>query len=158
MPASRATTQSEDCLYLNVWSPAGAAPASLPVMVWLHGGGFTGGSGADARAEGARLAQRGAVVVSFNYRSGMFGFLAHPGLSAESAHGTSGNYGLLDQLAALAWVQRNIGPFGGDRARVTVFGVSAGSASISLLLTSPAATGLFHQAILHSPGAGRPLA
>jgi para-nitrobenzyl esterase len=156
--ASRAPSMSEDCLYLNVWSPAGAAPGSLPVMVWVHGGGFVGGSGADARSEGTQLAREGVVVVSFNYRSGMFGFLAHPGLSRESAQGTSGNYGLLDQLQALRWVRDNIAGFGGDPRRVTVFGVSAGSASISLLLTSPMAEGLFQQAILHSPGAGRPLA
>jgi para-nitrobenzyl esterase len=158
MAASRAPSMSEDCLYLNVWSPAGAAPRSLPVMVWVHGGGFVGGSGADARCEGTQLAREGVVVVSFNYRSGMFGFLAHPGLSQESAQGTSGNYGLLDQLQALRWVRDNIAGFGGDPRRVTVFGVSAGSASISLLLTSPMAEGLFQQAILHSPGAGRPLA
>ncbi len=158
MPASRAGTVSEDCLFLNVWSPAAAPPGALPVMVWLHGGGFVGGSGAETRCDGTALAQQGVVVVSLNYRTGLFGFLAHPGLSAESPQRSSGNYGLLDQLAALAWVRDSIGAFGGDPSRVTVFGVSAGSASISLLLTSPAAEGLFHQAILHSPGAGRPLA
>ncbi|VTU17457.1 Fumonisin B1 esterase [Variovorax sp. SRS16] len=158
MPASRAPSMGEDCLYLNVWSPAGAAPGSLPVMVWVHGGGFVGGSGADARCEGTQMAREGVVVVSFNYRSGMFGFLAHPALSRESGQGVSGNYGLLDQLQALAWVRDNIAAFGGDPRRVTVFGVSAGSASISLLLSSPMAQGLFQQAILHSPGAGRPLA
>ncbi len=158
MPASQAPSMSEDCLYLNVWSPAGAAPGSLPVMVWIHGGGFAGGSGADARCEGSHLTREGVVVVSFNYRSGLFGFLAHPGLSRESEARVSGNYGLLDQLQALRWVRDNIAGFGGDPRRVTVFGVSAGSASISLLLTSPMAAGLFQQAILHSPGAGRPLA
>lgn len=158
LPVSRAPTQSEDCLMLNVWSPCEAANSPRPVMVWLHGGGFTGGSGADARCEGTRLAQHGVVVVTFNYRSGLFGFLAHPGLSAESEHGVSGNYGMLDQLALLRWVRDNIAGFGGDPTRVTVFGVSAGSASIALLLTSPLALGLFHQAIAHSPGAGRPLA
>jgi len=155
---------SEDCLFVNVWSPvatAGAGPG-LPVMVWLHGGGFVGGSGADARTEGQHLAARGVVVVSFNYRSGLFGWLAHPALS-EEARGlggvrTSGNYGLLDQMAALRWVQRNIAAFGGDPARVTAFGVSAGSASIALLLTLAQAEGLFQQAILHSPGTARPLA
>jgi para-nitrobenzyl esterase len=154
----RAPRQDEDCLYLNVWTPTPQAGAALPVLVWVHGGGFTSGSGSDRRCDGAALAAEGAVVVTFNYRSGLFGFLAHPALSAESAHGVSGNYGLLDQMAALAWVRDNIARFGGDPARVTVFGVSAGSASISLLLASPQAKGLFQRAILHSPGAGRPLA
>ncbi|MBL8359605.1 MAG: carboxylesterase/lipase family protein [Rubrivivax sp.] len=156
LPPSRAPGQSEDGLFLNVWSPAGAR--SLPVMVWIHGGGFVGGSGADARSDGTALASRGVVVVSFNYRSGVFGFLAHPDLAAESPQGTSGNVGLLDQLAALRWVREHIAAFGGDPAQVTVFGVSAGSASIALMLTMPAAAGLFHRAILHSPGCGRPLA
>jgi para-nitrobenzyl esterase len=161
-PILRAGRMSEDCLYLNIWSPADAAPGSLPVMVWVHGGGFVGGSGADARTEGHLLAARGVVVVSFNYRSGLFGWLAHPGLSAEGEQQdgarTSGNYGLLDQLAALQWVRQNIAAFGGDAARITAFGVSAGSASIALMLTMPAAAGLFQRAILHSPGCGRPLA
>jgi para-nitrobenzyl esterase len=154
----RAPRQDEDCLYLNVWTPSLDRGARLPVMVWVHGGGFTGGSGSDIRSDGARLAGEGAVVVSFNYRSGLFGFLAHPALSRESQQGVSGNYGLLDQLAALAWVRENIAHFGGDPARVTAFGVSAGSASISLLLAAPSAKGTFQRAILHSPGAGRPLA
>jgi para-nitrobenzyl esterase len=154
----RAPRQDEDCLYLNVWTPSLERGARLPVMVWLHGGGFTGGSGSDLRCDGERLAAEGAVVVTLNYRSGLFGFLAHPTLSLESAHGVSGNYGLLDQMAALAWVHDNIAVFGGDPARITTFGVSAGSASISLLLAAPAAKGLFQRAILHSPGAGRPLA
>jgi para-nitrobenzyl esterase len=158
MLASAAPSQGEDCLTLNIWSPRGASPGSLPVMVWLHGGGFVGGSGADRRCEGARLAAHGVVVVSLNYRVGLFGYLAHPALSAESSHGVSGNYGLLDQLAALQWVRENIAGFGGDAGRVTMFGVSAGSASIALMLVAPAAAGLFHQAILHSPGTARPLA
>jgi carboxylesterase type B len=157
LPASRAPSMSEDCLYANVWSPADAAPGERPVMVWLHGGGFVGGSGADARCEATALARRGVVVVTFNYRAGLFGYLAHPALSRE-AKGRSGNYGLLDQLAALAWVRENIAVFGGDPMQVTAFGVSAGSASIALLLTAPAAQGLFHRAILHSPGTARPLA
>ena len=127
-------------------------------MVWLHGGGFVAGSGADARSDGARLAQQGVVVVTFNYRSGVFGWLAHPALSRESPQRTSGNYGLLDQLAALRWVREHVAGFGGDASRVTVFGVSAGSASIALLLTAPGAEGLFQRAILHSPGTARPLA
>jgi para-nitrobenzyl esterase len=154
----RAPRQDEDCLYLNVWTPAPDPAARLPVMVWLHGGGFTGGSGSDLRCDGARLAVEGAVVVTLNYRSGLFGFFAHPALSRESDHGVSGNWGLRDQLAALAWVRENIAAFGGDPARVTAFGVSAGSASLSLLLASPLAAGAFDRAILHSPGAGRPLA
>jgi para-nitrobenzyl esterase len=155
---SRAPSQSEDCLYLNVWAPADAAQGSLPVMVWFNGGGFERGSGADAANDGTRMAAQGVIVVSFNYRAGMFGFLAHPGLSCESAQGVSGNYGLLDQIAALQWVRDNISAFGGDPKRVTAFGVSAGSASIALLLASPLGKGLFQQAILHSPGAARPLA
>ncbi len=157
-PRSRAPSQSEDCLYLNVWAPAGAAPGALPVMVWFNGGGFERGSGADSANDGAAMAAQGAIVVSFNYRAGLFGFMAHPGLSRESEHGVSGNYGLLDQIAVLQWVRRNIAAFGGDPQRVTAFGVSAGSASIALLLASPMGKGLFQQAILHSPGAGRPLA
>ncbi len=147
----RGAGMSEDCLHVNVWAPAAAAAGSLPVMVWIHGGGFAGGSGSDVRSDGSLLASQGVVVVSFNYRAGLFGFLAHPALSRESPDGVSGNYGLLDQLAALRWVRDNIAAFGGDASRVTVFGVSAGSASISLLLTSERARGLFQQAILHSP-------
>lgn len=157
-PRFRAARQDEDCLYLNIWTPALGEDAQLPVLVWLHGGGFTGGSGSDLRSDGARLAAEGAVVVTLNYRCGLFGFLAHPALSAESQHGVSGNYGLLDQLAALSWIRTHIESFGGDRARITVFGVSAGSASISLLLASPLARTAFDRAILHSPGAARPLA
>lgn len=155
---SRAPRQDEDCLYLNVWTPQTGADAKLPVLVWIHGGGFTHGSGSDAGCDGALLAAEGAVVVTLNYRSGLFGFLAHPGLSAESEQGVSGNYGLMDQVAALHWVRDNIAAFGGDPARVMAFGVSAGSASISLLLASPFGKGLFQRAALHSPGAARPLA
>lgn len=154
----RAGRQSEDALAINIWAPAQRPARGLPVMVWFHGGGFTGGSGSDRRCDGAALARRGVVVVSFNYRSGVFGFLAHPELCREDDRGCAGNYGLLDQLQALRWVRDHIAAFGGDPRRVTVFGVSAGSASIALLLTSPLASGLFHRAILHSPGAGRPLA
>lgn len=155
---SRAPRQDEDCLYLNVWTPALDAAAHLPVLVWLHGGGFTGGSGSDLYCDGARLASEGAVVVTLNYRCGLFGFLAHPALSAESPHRVCGNYGLLDQLAALEWVRANIAAFGGDPGRITAFGMSAGSASLSLLLASPQARGRFDRAILQSPGAARPLA
>lgn len=153
----RAKAQSEDCLYLNIWTPEGARPGELPVMVWVHGGGFVSGSGADARCDGAAFAARGAVVVTFNYRSGIFGFLAHPGLAQESAQASAGNYGLLDQIAALRWVRENIAAFGGSPDRVSVFGVSAGSASIALLLVSPLARGLFQRAMMHSPGTCRPL-
>ena len=157
-PLFRAPHQSEDCLYLNVWAPAFKDGKKLPVLVWIHGGGFVGGSGSDQRSDGALMAAKGVVVVSFNYRSGVFGFLAHPELSAESELNVSGNYGLQDQIAALKWIQKNIDQFNGDPNKVTVFGVSAGSASISLLLTCPQAKGLFQQSILHSPGAARPLA
>lgn len=158
MATLRGPRQDEDALYLNVWTPALNASARLPVLVWIPGGGFLGGTGSDPVNDGARLAAEGAVVVALNYRVGLFGFLAHPALSAESEHGVSGNYGLQDQLAALHWVRQNIESFGGDPQRVTAFGVSAGGASIALLLTAPAARGLFHRAILQSPGAGRPLA
>jgi para-nitrobenzyl esterase len=154
----RSAAQSEDSLFLNVWAPVDAATGTLPVLVWIPGGGFVSASGSDLRTDGANMAAQGAVVVTLNYRAGLFGFLAHPGLSQESPEGVSGNYGLLDQIEALRWVARNIAAFGGDPGRVTAFGVSAGSASIALLLTSPMAAGLFQQAILHSPGAGRPLA
>jgi para-nitrobenzyl esterase len=142
---------SEDCLFLNVWTPAKNAGDRLPVMVWIHGGAFTLGSGSDELYDGAALADKGVVVVTFNYRLGVLGFLAHPGLSAESPHQVSGNYGLLDQVAALRWVQRNIAQFGGDPHRVTIFGQSAGAASVSLLLVSPPAQGLFQGAIAESP-------
>lgn len=155
-PFSRAAAQSENCLSLNVWSPSGAS--RLPVMVWFPGGGFIGGSGSDRRTDGARLAAEGAVVVAINYRIGLAGFMAHPQLSGESAAATSGNYGLLDQIQALRWVRDNIERFGGDARNVTAFGCSAGSASLSLLLTLPQAEGLIHKAILQSPGAFRPLA
>jgi len=142
--------QSEDCLYLNVFTPAGSAGDRLPVMVWIHGGGFTTGSGSQAYYDGAALARRGVVVVTINYRLGPFGFFAHPALSAESPHGVSGNYGLLDQIAALQWVQRNIAAFGGDPERVTIFGESAGSVSVCWHLVSPLSEGLFHRAIAQS--------
>jgi para-nitrobenzyl esterase len=149
---------SEDCLYLNVWTAGLGHEERRPVIVWLHGGGFIGGSGAAPRTEGAWLAGQGAVVVTVNYRLGALGFLAHPGLSQASADGASGNFGLQDQLAALRWVRDNIAGFGGDPDNVTLVGVSAGGGCISLLLTSPAATGLFHKVIVQSPGAMRPLA
>ena len=142
---------SEDCLFINVWTPERARAARRPVLVWIYGGAFRGGSSAYAMYDGTALAREGVVVVSFNYRVGIFGFFAHPGLSAESAQHASGNYGLLDQLAALRWVRDNIASFGGDPNQVTVFGESAGAASIALLMTSPLAKGLFKGAIMQSP-------
>jgi len=138
---------SEDCLFLNVWTPAASSDARLPVMVWIHGGGFQAGSGSEPRQDGARLARKGVVVVSMNYRLGVFGFLAHPELTKASAHGASGNYGLMDQIAALRWVKANIAAFGGDPGNVTIFGESAGSFAVSGLMASPPAAGLFHRAI-----------
>jgi len=155
---SLAPGPSEDCLYLNVWAPRDASPGRYPVMVWIYGGGFTGGSAAMPFYDGEALAKQGVVVVTFNYRTNILGFFAHPALSRESGNGVSGNYGLLDVLAALRWVQENAGAFGGDRDRVTVFGESAGASAIGLLLTSPLSQGLFSGAILESPGLMRPLA
>jgi para-nitrobenzyl esterase len=141
----------EDCLYLNVWTAAKNESAKLPVMVWIYGGAFTEGSSAIAVYDGAELAKKGVIVVTFNYRVGPLGFLAHPELTQEG--GTSGNYGLLDQIAALKWVQRNIAHFGGDPAKVTVFGQSAGAMSVASLMRSPLAKGLFARAIaLSGPG------
>ena len=154
---SLAPGMSEDCLYLNIWSPHGEAHARRPVMVWVYGGSFVGGTAAMPFYDGTALARRGVVVVTFNYRTGVLGFLAHPGLSRESEARSSGNYGLLDILAVLGWVNRNIESFGGDPRRVTVFGESAGASAIGLLLTSPKSRGLFANAILESPGLLRPL-
>ena len=139
---------SEDCLYLNIWTPA--APddgARLPTMVWIHGGGFVVGSGAEPRYDGARLAARGILVVTLNHRLNALGFLAHPELTAESEHRASGNYGMLDLVAALQWVKRNIAAFGGDPDRVTIAGESAGSEAASALMASPLAKGLFARVI-----------
>jgi para-nitrobenzyl esterase len=138
---------SEDCLYLNVWTPAKSADAKLPVMVWIYGGGFHAGGSSEPRQDGGHLATKGVVVVSMNYRLGVFGFFSHPGLTAESGRGSSGNYGIMDQTAALRWVQRNIAAFGGDPANVTIFGESAGSYSVSIQMASPTARGLFQKAI-----------
>ena len=142
---------SEDCLYLNVWTPAKSAADALPVMVWIYGGGFVGGMTGIPAYDGARLAEKGVVLVSIAYRVGAFGFLAHPALSKESGKG-SGNYGLQDQIAGLRWVKGNIARFGGDPSRVTIFGESAGGISVSMLAASPAAKGLFHRAISESGG------
>ncbi len=140
---------SEDCLYANVWTPEFTSSAKLPVMVWIHGGGNYEGRGQDPPL-GPALARMGVVVVSFNYRLGVFGFLAHPALTAESPHHSSGNYGLLDQIEALKWVRANISKFGGDPGVVTIFGESAGAADACLLMTSPLAAGYFQRAILES--------
>ncbi len=147
---------SEDCLYLNIWTPVDLQAAlnpdhALPVMVWIHGGAYLIGSGHDIEA--GRLARRGVVVVAINYRLGVLGFLAHPALTAESIHGASGNYGLMDQIAALEWVQANIAAFGGDSHRVTIAGASSGAASVNLLVVAQLARGLFHRAIAQSGAA-----
>jgi para-nitrobenzyl esterase len=146
----------EDCLYLNIWTPATSPDGRLPVLVWIHGGGLTIGSGSMRTYHGHNLAARGAVVVTINYRLGPFGFFPHPALSAESAHGVSGNYGLLDQVAALRWVQGNIEAFGGDPRHVAIFGESGGSQSVLCLMASPLSAGLFRGAIAESgtPGDG----
>jgi para-nitrobenzyl esterase len=144
-------TMSEDCLYLNIWTPAKKATDALPVMVWIYGGGFAGGTVGGPSWEGTQLAQKGVVLVSIAYRVGVFGFLAHPELSKESGHG-SGTYGLLDQIAALKWVKENIAKFGGDTSRITIFGESAGGISVSMLAASPQAKGLFTQIISESGG------
>ncbi|MDQ0465031.1 para-nitrobenzyl esterase [Caulobacter ginsengisoli] len=144
---------SEDCLSLNVWAPAKAGPKDskgAPVIVWIHGGSFAGGSSRETLYEGTKMAGRGVVVVSINYRLGVLGFLAHPELSAESPDGLSGNWGLLDQVEALRWVQRNIAAFGGDPGNVTIAGESAGGLSVAYLMAMPSARGLFAKAILQS--------
>ncbi len=141
---------SEDCLYLNVWTPAKSVDARLPVMVWIYGGGFLSGTTSAPMLDGKHFAQKGVVLVSVAYRLGAFGFLADPGLSAESPHQVSGNYGLLDVVAALQWVQANVGKFGGDASRVTIFGQSAGGAVVCMLAASPLAKGLFQGAISES--------
>jgi para-nitrobenzyl esterase len=144
---------SEDCLTLNVWVPAKPSAAKLPVMVWIYGGGFVAGTTSEARQDGTHLAQQGVIVVSMNYRLGVFGFFVHPELAKESGHNAAGNYGLLDQTAALRWVHDNIAAFGGDPGNVTIFGESAGSFSVSAQMASPLAKGLFQKAIGESGGA-----
>ncbi len=144
---------SEDCLTLNVWVPDKHAEPKLPVMVWIYGGGFVAGTTSESRQDGSHLAQQGVIVVSMNYRLGVFGFLVHPELAKESGHNSAGNYGLLDQLAALKWVRDNIAAFGGDPGNVTIFGESAGSFSVSAQMASPLAKGLFQKAIGESGAA-----
>src|SRR5208283_5092351 len=144
------SAMSEDCLYLNVWTPSFTPTVPAPVMVFIHGGSFITGSGSQPQYDGANLANRGVVVVTINYRLGILGFLAHPDLTVESPRHTSGNYGLLDQLAALRWVRENIAAFGGDPRNVTLFGESAGSIDAGALVTSPLAAGLFQRVIIES--------
>lgn len=150
--APLATIPAEDCLFLNVWRPAGAAGKRLPVMVWIHGGGFMNGGTSPAIYDGSRMARDGVVVVSANHRLGRFGFFAHPALTAEAAGGPTANFGFMDQIAALRWVAANITAFGGDPSNVTIFGESAGGESVNVLLTTPLAAGLFHKAIAMSGG------
>ncbi len=160
-PGTISEGSSEDCLYLNIWKPAGTAKgAKLPVMVWIHGGGFTGGNG---NVSGNQFAKQGVILVSMNYRLGRLGHFAFPALSAEHPEEAKGSYAFMDQIAALKWVQQNIAAFGGDPKNVTIFGFSAGGVSIHSLLTIPAARGLFQKAIAHSSGGrdgvltGRPI-
>jgi para-nitrobenzyl esterase len=152
-----AQPQSEDCLNLNIWTAADKANEKRPVMVWIHGGALTRGSGSLGVYDGEALARKGVVLVTINYRLGPFGYFALPALSRESEHGSSGNYGVLDQIAALQWVQRNIEAFGGDPSRVTIFGESAGSWSVCSLVATPLAKGLFHRAIGESGGCFSPM-
>ena len=147
---------SEDCLYLNVWTPAKTPADKVPVLVWIYGGGFSFGSTSTPVHNGEHLARKGVVLVSMNYRLGPLGFLAHPALSAESPRQVSGNYGLLDMIAGLEWVKRNIAAFGGDPEKVTIFGESAGGIAVSELCASPLAKGLFRGAISQSGGAFGP--
>ncbi|MEY4761229.1 MAG: hypothetical protein RLZZ200_1085 [Pseudomonadota bacterium] len=143
---------SEDCLFVNLWRPAQVQAGKLPVMVWIHGGAFHFGSGAQPAYDGQHLARRGVVLVSINYRMGRFGFFAFPSLTREHPQEAKGNYAFMDQIAALRWVRDNIAAFGGDPSNVTVFGESAGGVSVHTLLTSPQARGLFHKAIIESGG------
>jgi para-nitrobenzyl esterase len=147
---------SEDCLYLNVWTPASAANAKIPVIVWIHGGGFTGGSTSTSMYDGTGFAKKGVILVSLAYRLGPYGFMAHSDLSRESGHG-SGTYGIQDLIAGLKWVQANIAAFGGDPGNVTIFGHSAGSAAVGFLAASPVSKGLFHRVIAMSGSSFTPL-
>ena len=148
--------KSEDCLYLNVWTPAKSASDHIPVLVWIYGGGFGAGATSERNYSGENLAKKGVVLVSIAYRVGQLGFLAHPELTAESSNHSSGNYGLLDMIAGLQWIQKNISVFGGDTDKVTIFGESAGGIAVSMLCASPLAKGLFHGAISQSGGSFGP--
>src|SRR5689334_9342430 len=157
-PRSQGNTApvNEDCLYLNVWTPAKSAGEKIPVIVWIHGGGFVGGSTSIGLYDGTGYARKGVVLVSLAYRLGPYGFLAHPELSRESGHG-SGTYGILDLIAGLKWVHANIAAFGGDPGNVTIFGHSAGSAAVSFLAASPLSKGLFQKVIAMSGASFGPL-
>jgi para-nitrobenzyl esterase len=159
MPGETPPVVSEDCLYLNIWTPAKTKTAHerLPVIVWIYGGGYINGSAAMPLYWGDRLAQKGAIVITIAYRLGPLGFLALPDLTRESQHHSSGNYGLMDQIAALEWIQRNIAAFGGDPKCVTIAGQSAGSMSVSILMASPLGKGLFQRAIGESGGLFEPI-
>ncbi|MBI1211919.1 MAG: carboxylesterase family protein [Alphaproteobacteria bacterium] len=157
MPGEAPPAISEDCLYVNIWAPAHSSAARLPVLVWIYGGGFSNGSASMPLYWGDKLARKGIVVVTVAYRVGAFGFLAHPELTHESPHATSGNYGLLDQIAALRWVKNNIAAVGGDPTRVTIAGQSAGSTSVCILAASPLARGLFEGVIGESGGFFEPV-
>ena len=148
----REPARAEDCLYLNVWTSATSPNDKRPVMVWIYGGGFTGGSGGLAWYDGENLASKGPVIVTLNYRLGSLGFFAHPELAKESGHNASGNYGMMDAIAALQWVKKNISAFGGDPNNVTIAGESAGAIMVGALLGSPQAKGLYHRAIAESGG------
>jgi para-nitrobenzyl esterase len=147
---------SEDCLYLNVWTPARSEHERIPVLVWIYGGGFNGGATSIPTYSGEVLAGKGVVLVSIAYRVGVLGFLAHPELSAESSQHVSGNYGLLDMISALSWIRKNIAAFGGDPNKITIFGESAGGIAVSQLCASPLAKGLFEGAISESGGSFGP--
>ena len=157
MPGETPPMVSEDCLYLNIWAPAKDGQQRLPVIVWIHGGGYINGSASMPLYWGDRLAQKGVIVVTIAYRLGPLGFLALPELTRESPHHSSGNYGLMDQIAALEWIQRNIAAFGGDPKCVTLAGQSSGSISVSILMASPLAKGLFRRAVGESGGLFEPL-
>ena len=157
LPETRAPGVSEDCLTLNIWAPAQHSGGALPVMVWVFGGGFVDGSASLPLYDGEALARKGVVLVTVNYRTGVFGFLANAALAAESPHHSAGNYGILDVIAALRWLKSNVAAFGGDPNRVTVFGESAGASLLDMVLVSPLSEGLVQGAILESPGAMRPL-
>jgi len=157
MPGETPPAVSEDCLYLNIWTPAKSAREHLPVIVWIYGGGYINGSSSMPLYWGDLLAHKGLIVVTIAYRLGPLGFLAYPELTRESPHHSSGNYGLMDQIAALEWVQRNIAAFGGDSKNVTIAGQSSGSISVSILMASPRAKGLFQRAIGESGGLFEPL-
>ena len=157
MPGETPPKVSEDCLYLNIWTPAKTAPEHLPVIVWIYGGGYINGSASMPLYWGDRLAHKGVIVAAIAYRLGPLGFLAHPELTRKSPHHSSGNYGLMDQIAALEWIQKNIAAFGGDPKNVTIAGQSSGAMSVSMLMASPLAKGLFQRAIGESGGLFEPL-